>query len=257
MKITRVTVIAALSLLLGACGFHLPHQENLATTLPRLNVEGDYHEDFYKYVVQKLRLAGVEVISESSSSYQKDENAPTLMIPAPHVTEEVVAVDSMAQALENNIRVSVSATLSVPGNRPMLMRNSLTRSVLNKSGFALASQTEKDTVIDETLDELAAQMVLRIGYLGRQSDPTDVAPQVTELLENEDSDYRADSPYAGMTVMEALKSQDASERASGTQVTLDELNNHRQVLDEGKAPVLPPVAPVLTHEAPADLDTGM
>ncbi len=259
MHKTVLTIAAALTaLVLCSCGFQLPTQEDLGQAVPKLNVEGAYHSSFYKYVVQNLRLSGVEVNSQNSGGYQRDDKAPTLLIPSSHITTKVVAVDSMAQALEENIFVSVAGTLMIPGNKPIIMRNSLTRSVLNKSGFALASQTEKDTVIDETHQELARQMVTRISYLGRQSDPSVRIAQPADLLVNEDSDFVPDtSIYEGMTVIDALRAQDSAERSLGTSVTVDELNNGMAVLSDDSiaAPVLPPIAPSLKHEAPESLST--
>lgn len=256
LKTAKLILVISFSCLLNACGFELPSQEDLSKAVPKLNVEGDYHSSFYKYVVQKLRMAGVEVNSQNSDYYQNDSEVPTLMIPTSHVETKVVAVDSMAQSLEENMLISVAATLSIKGHKPILIKNSLTRSILNKSGFALASQTEKDTVIDETYQELASQMVLRISYLGRQSDPTSKIPQPADLLVNEDSDFAPQSSiYEGMTIIEALQAQDHLESAQGTQVTLDELNNQQEILGNSTTPKLPPIKPVLRHEAPASLDT--
>ncbi len=256
---------SALSLLaLSACGFHLPNQAGLDEAVPKINVEGDYHHEFYKYVVQRLRVSGVEVNSEDSGSYAKDESVPTLMIAKPHVRNVVVAVDSRAQALERNILVQVAATLTIPGHRPIVMRNSLTRSVLNKAGRSLSSQNEINIVVSETYQILCDQMVSRIAYLGRQTDPTDPVPQPADLLVNEDDDFEVTSNmYEGMTLIDALQNRDARERAAGKSVSLSELNNYQRVMngtkegEEESEPKLPSVKPVLKHEAPHSLNTDL
>ena len=178
LKTAKLILVISFSCLLSACGFELPSQEDLSKAVPKLNVEGDYHSSFYKYVVQKLRMAGVEVNSQNSDYYQNDSEVPTLMIPTSHVETKVVAVDSMAQSLEENMLISVAATLSIKGHKPILIKNSLTRSILNKSGFALASQTEKDTVIDETFLE----MRIRAAWQYRKEHGCPVPPSLQKVI---------------------------------------------------------------------------
>lgn len=246
----------AASLLISACGFHLPNQTKLDEAIPKLNVEGDYHHPFYKLMVQKLRISGVEVISQGDPGYAPVEGIPSLYIPEPSVENVVVAVDSRAQALERNLLIKVTMTLDIPNHRPLIMKNSLTRSVLNKTGHTLASENEVAIVTQETYDELSSQMVLRLGYLGRETDPDARVPLPQDLVVSADdpsTQVSARNPYAGMTIMEALQSQDAADAAEAQEVTLDTLNNGKQYTN----PQLPPVKPELLHEAPTSLNTRM
>ncbi len=240
--------------LLSACGFHLPHQTKLDEAVPELNVEGDYHHQFYKMVVQKLRISGVKVNSQGDPGFAANQEVPTLLIPEPSVDNVVVAVDSRAQALERNLFVQVAMTLLIPHHRPIIMRNSLTRTVLNKTGHSLASENEIDIVTSETYEELASQMVIRIGYLGRESDPDARVPLPQDLVTSADdpsSQVTAVNPYEGMTLIEALQQQDAEDQAKAQQVDLNELNNGSVYTN----PQLPPIEPQLKHEAPDTLNT--
>ena len=168
----RIFLVFLTSLIISACGFTFPNQEKLANTIPELNVTGDYHHPFFKKVIKELKIAGVNVNVESSSNtINDDDTIPTLIIPKPNVQDYVSAVDSRAQAIESNFIVNIAATLKIPSHRPILMKNSLTRSALNKTGQSLASTIEKETIIDETYDILARQLVFRIAYLGKLSDP--------------------------------------------------------------------------------------
>lgn len=251
-----VLIFVAAALLFAACGFHQPNQTKLDEAIPELNVEGDYHHAFYKMMVQKLRVSGVQVRSQGDEGYVKQENAPTLYIPTPSVDNVVVAVDSRAQALQRNLLIKVAMTLDIPNHRPLIMRNSLTRTVLNKTGHTLASSNEIAIVIRETYDELSSQMVLRLSYLGRESDPDFRDPLPQDLIvasDDPDSEVTARNPYAGMTLMEALQSQDHAESAQAAEVSLDQLNNGRVYTN----PKLPPVTPELRHQAPQSLNTNM
>ena len=237
------------AIILSACGFHLPNQAKLDKTIPEINVIGDYHSDFYKMVVTRLKANGVTVNAQSSDFYPKvNQEITTLMIPEPTITDNVVSVNSRAQSIESAIVVSVAATLSVPNHRPIVMRNSTTRSVLNKPGHSLASDVEKEFVVKETQGQLADALVLRLGYLGRSSDPDAVAPQPGELVLTDEENIQLTNQRAGMTLLEALQAQDSYESATAPSVTLDELNNGTQILD--KEYQLPKVKVERLHKAP-------
>lgn len=237
------------TLLLTGCGFHLPNQAKLDDTIPEINVVGDYHSDFYKMVVNRLKANGVTVYAQSSDYYpEENNNITTLMIPAPIITDNVVSVNSRAQSIESAIVVAIAATLSVPNHRPIVMRNSTTRSVLNKPGHTLASDVEKEFVVKETLGQLADSLVLRLGYLGRSSDPDAVVPQPGELVITDEEYIQLQNQRSGMTLLEALQAQDSYESASGNSLTLDELNNGTEILD--KEYNLPKVKIDRLHKAP-------
>lgn len=257
-------VPVALALLATGCGFHLPNQAKLDDTMPEVVVTGDYHDQFYKLVVRRLRANGVTVYAQDSGySPTDDERAqdlPTLILPRPNILDEVVSVNSRAQSLEYALVVSVAPTLAIPNHRPIMMRNSVTRSVLNKPGQALASDTEKAIVIQETKEDLADQLVMRLSYLGRSSDPDASVPQPAELIlaqgeasaQDTAAVTQATTQTQGMTLLEALQQQDQYESAQGTQLTLDQLNNGQRVLNN-KSYELPKVKPEPLHQAPDHL----
>ena len=257
-------VPVALALLATGCGFHLPNQAKLDDTMPEVVVTGDYHDQFYKLVVRRLRANGVTVYAQDSDySPTDDERAqdlPTLILPRPNILDEVVSVNSRAQSLEYALVVSVAPTLAIPNHRPIMMRNSVTRSVLNKPGQALASDTEKAIVIQETKEDLADQLVMRLSYLGRSSDPDASVPQPAELIlaqgeasaQDTAAVTQATTQTQGMTLLEALQQQDQYESAQGTQLTLDQLNNGQRVLNN-KSYELPKVKPEPLHQAPEHL----
>ena len=257
-------VPVALALLATGCGFHLPNQAKLDDTMPEVVVTGDNHDQFYKLVVRRLRANGVTVYAQDSGySPTDDERAqdlPTLILPRPNILDEVVSVNSRAQSLEYALVVSVAPTLAIPNHRPIMMRNSVTRSVLNKPGQALASDTEKAIVIQETKEDLADQLVMRLSYLGRSSDPDASVPQPAELIlaqgeasaQDTAAVTQATTQTQGMTLLEALQQQDQYESAQGTQLTLDQLNNGQRVLNN-KSYELPKVKPEPLHQAPEHL----
>ena len=257
-------VPVALALLATGCGFHLPNQAKLDDTMPEVVVTGDYHDQFYKLVVRRLRANGVTVYAQDSGySPTDDERAqdlPTLILPRPNILDEVVSVNSRAQSLEYALVVSVAPTLAIPNHRPIMMRNSVTRSVLNKPGQALASDTEKAIVIQETKEDLADQLVMRLSYLGRSSDPDASVPQPAELIlaqgeasaQDTAAVTQATTQTQGMTLLEALQQQDQYESAQGTQLTHDPLHNGHRVLNN-KSYELPKVKPEPLHQAPEHL----
>lgn len=242
--------------LLSACGFHQPHQIKMDEAMPELNVIGDYHHPYYKMVINRLRNNGVKVNAQYSG-YHPDlkQPIPYLMLPQPNVENKTVSVDSRAQAIENSLLITTAATLYIPNHRPILMRNSITRSALNKTGQSLASDVEQSTLIDETYQVLADQLVQRLSYLGRYSDPDDQAPMPGELIQarGEESDITYDpKQFEGMTLLEALQMQMQLDEAQSTAVDFDQLNNGNKVLDPDNYK-LPPVKPEPLHQAPASI----
>ena len=252
-----LSVTALTASLITGCGFHLPNQTALDETMPQINVVGDYHSDFYKMVINRLRANGVEVYAQSSD-FDPDlkQNIPSLMLPEPNVTNEVVSVNSLAQSIENSLLVSISATLTIPNHRPILMRNSITRSVLNKPGQSLTSNTEVNMVINETYEQLADELVLRLSYLGRSSDPDAAVPQPSELTytpgEDDPSTLEQLKPQtSGMTLMEALQVQNQYEAQHGTSLSYDELNNGQAILAPSTTTTTTPATTTTTTPAGA------
>lgn len=245
MPVRMLAVAAATGVLASGCGFNLPNQAPLDETIPEIVVTGDYNSDFYRKVILRLKANGVRVHAQSSDHEPENNGTiPSLMIPHPDISDNVVSVNSRAQAIENAIVIYVAATLSVPNHRPIVMRNSITRSVLNKPGQSLAADTEKSTVIEETLSQLADDLVFRLGYLGRSTDPDVAVPQPYELLSSDEESIDPGERSTGMTLIEALQAQDSYESANGTVVTLDQLDNGNALLRRTPATAAPVGAPL-------------
>lgn len=227
-------------LLCGGCGFRLPQLVALQDTVPELVLEGDCREPFCRLVRRQLAVSGVIVHEDGA---ERHPQVPQLWLPEPEVSEFTASVDSKAQALEYHIIVRASATLRIGSHRPLNISNSLTRTVLNKAGHALASDVEKQSVIRETMEELARELVLRVGYLGRMTDPDIPVPTPAELLASEEE--HIDVPARPLTLIEALQQADARERAAARSVPLGELNHNRALRHE-----LPQVVPELLNQPP-------
>lgn len=251
----------------GGCSFHLPNETSLAKTIPELNVSGDYRHPFYKKVIYKLKTYGTDVRGEGCDMPAfESKTVPTLVIPSPQVTRPLVSVNTFMKANEYNIIVHSATTLHIPGHRPLLMRNSLTRTILKKTGEALASSNESNILINETYDELASQLLQRLGYLGRLSDPDHPETSPAELLSAKDepeSNEGISTPRpSGTTLMDALRAQSVTQTEPQT-ISLDELNNGTRILDAAgtetavpQTPAtprtykLPKVEPKFKHDAP-------
>ena len=258
MKKYIVLIFSSLCLLMQGCGFHLPNQTKLSNTFEKINVSGDYHDPFYKKVVRELEIAGINVNAQFSPNHQEDALVPTLLIPAPSVSTPIASIDANAETLEYQLIVSSTTTLRIPNHRPIIMRNSLTRNMMNKPGLALSSDNERKIVTDETYDELASQLVTRLGYLGRQSDPDALqsTPADLTVAVGEDKDLpkskTLSDAYSGMTLLEALQLQESEDLSNSSQTSLSELNNGNQVLNRSYK--LPKCVPTPASALPPGLD---
>ena len=251
--------------LLSGCGFHLPDEVSTANAIPELRVTGDWHHPFFRKTVDLLRVRGVKVYTDGYGQDGVDGNdpsLPTLSVPAPSVSQPLMSVNTYMSALEYSLIVSTADILTIPGHRPILMRNSLTRTYLNKAGRALATSNEYEEILDETYQELASQLVMRISYLGRQSDPDAVTLTPAQLTEAKDDPASKIDPKnipAGMTLMDALRMRDENDAETGEQIELGQLNNGSKILNSNspnnetnlnRSYNLPKVKPVLKNEAP-------
>lgn len=258
MKKYIVLIFSALCLFTQGCGFHLPNQTKLSDTFEKINVLGDYHNPFYKKVVRELEISGIKVNAQFSPNPQTNEQIPTLLIPAPSVSMPIASIDANAEALEYQLIVSSTTTLRIPNHRPILMRNSLTRNMMNKPGLSLSSDNERKIVTDETYDELARQLVARLGYLGRQSDPDALQSNPADLTvavgedKNLPKSKTLSDAYSGMTLLEALQVQESEELNNSSQTSLSELNNGNQFLNRSYK--LPKSVPTPASALPQGLD---
>lgn len=211
-------LIIILSFLISACGFTIPQQENLNVAIPKIVVLGDKNNSFVKLVVNDLKQNGVEVLLNAQDT---DKAIPKLSVANPVVEDFVVAVDTSAQALERNLQISTAATLFIDNYRPIAMKNSISRTILNKSGNSLASQNEYDLVISETLQTMANQLIVRLSYLGKQSNPDIKIPTPGELTLQKGEFLDDKNETSKMSLIEALQKQDAIDRNNSTTISLD------------------------------------
>ncbi len=254
----KLICVGALLLGLTACGFHLPHQNRLDTSLAEINVSGSYHDRFYKLVVQKLQIRGVKVNYQGTANREikEDKNVLNLEISSPSISMPLASIDALGSAKEYNLIVTSSAKLKIPNyTRPIVMRNGITRTTLNKADNTLASTNEQQILIEECFEELSDQMIRRISYLGKQSDPSEPKSVPAQLLlakgEDNSEIYIDNSP--SMTLIDALQEQDAIDQTQSTSVRLSDLNNGMKVLNKNKTYKLPNTPIKMVHEAPDNL----
>lgn len=254
----KLVAVGVMLLGLSACGFHIPNQNRLGSSLAEINVTGSYHDQFYKMVVQKLEVRGVKVNYQGTASrkIKARDDIPSLEIASPSISTPIVSVDVAGSAKEYNMMVTTSAVLKIPNhNRPIIIRNGISRLTINKGDNSLASENERRILIEESLDELSDQMIRRINYLGKQSDPngSKATPAQLVLAKDEDNNevYIDNSP--SMTLIDALKAQQVQEKYDANSVALSELNNGIRVLNPEKKYELPKTKIKMVNEAPDEL----
>ena len=149
--------------------------------------------------------------------------------------------------------VKANASLQLPNyNRRIIMSNTITRSTLNKADNTLASTNEQNIIRYECYDELSDQLISRINYLGKQTDPNSPDLTVAELLlaKGENNSDIVIEKGGNLTLYEALTEQDNKERENASSVTLNELNNGSKILNSKDSYRLPKTRVNLPHQAP-------
>lgn len=250
----RTLCFGAILFGLTACGFHYPNQTRLGNAMSEIYIEYDPRSQFYKLVSQKLEVRGVKVTAIGKlKSYQKDKNVPVLKITAVQVGQNIVSVNAAGSDLEYGITAISLATLKIPNHsRPIVMRNTITRTTFNKAANTLASNNESDILVRECFDLLSSQLVDRINYLGKMSDPDEPMPNPAELIlaKDEDGNEVLVDTGSDMTLLDALRLNKAVEESTGKNISLSELNNGSAVLNANHTYELPRVVPKLVNEAP-------
>ena len=257
MKI-KLVLIGGMLLGLSACGFHFPNQNRLGNSLNAINVSGDYHDRFYKMVVNKLKVRGVKVNDQNHDNriFTPIDGIPSLTITSPSISTPIVSVNSRGAVFEYNYIVKYSATLTIPNhNRAIVMRNGILRTTLNKADNSQAAENEREILLNECLDELSNQLIGRINYLGKMTDPDSPIAKPAQLLlaKGENNQDIIIDTSENLTLIEALQAQDAAEKVSAKSYELQELNNGNKVLNTDNYN-LPKVNPVLVHSAPDLVD---
>ncbi|MGN1280865.1 MAG: LPS assembly lipoprotein LptE [Succinivibrio sp.] len=254
----KLALFALMMLGLSSCGFHIPNQNRLGSSIAEIDISGDYHSMFYKVLVQKLQARGIKVNYQGTANRENSvrSNIPSLSVTAPKVSMPLTSIDSRGAALEYNVIVTSSAVLTIPNlKRPIVMKNGLVRTTINKADNALASSNEQDIIISECINTLADQLIVRINYLGRQTDPDEPKSVPAELLlakDENNSDIYIDKSQS-MTLIEALKAQGNAESINAKSVSLSELNNGIKVLNSKGTHNLPKTEPKVVHQAPDSL----
>lgn len=254
----KLALFALMMIAVTACGFHIPNQNRLGSSISEIDISGDYHSMYYKIVVQKLQARGIKVNYQGTANreYSVRKNIPSLSITAPKVSMPINSIDSRGAALEYSVIVTSRAVLTIPNlKRPIVMKNGLVRTTVNKADNALASTNEQDIIVDECFNTLADQLIVRINYLGRQTDPDEPRTVPAELLlakDENNSEIYIDKSQS-MTLIEALKNQNDEERGSSRSVSLSELNNGIKILNSKGTHNLPKTEPKVVHQAPDSL----
>ncbi len=258
MKIKQICCFALMALTLTSCGFHIPNQTRLGSSIAEINVTGSYHNDFYKLVIQRLQVRGVKVNYQGTQNrnIKFRDDIPTLDISSPSVSYPVASVDIYGSVKEYDVVITSNSILRIPNHkRPIMIRTGITRYTLNKSDNSLASANERDFIRQEAFEELADQLIRRINYLGKASDPDFKSPSPAELTVAKDennNEYLIDNSPS-MTLIESLQAQDQKEKVEAESVALSDLNNGMRVLNPNKTHELPKVKIKMVNEAPEEL----
>ena len=114
MKI-KLVLIGCMLLGLSACGFHFPNQNRLGNSLNAINVSGDYHDRFYKMVVNKLKVRGVKVNDQNHDNriFTPIDGIPSLTITSPSISTPIVSVNSRGAVFEYNYIVKYLSLIHI------------------------------------------------------------------------------------------------------------------------------------------------
>ncbi|MGI9293401.1 MAG: LPS assembly lipoprotein LptE [Pseudomonadales bacterium] len=153
-----VLIAALISVLLGACGFHLRGAVDVPESLRTVFVTGDNpHSPIVMDVQRSMRASGVELTSSAQA-------APyTVYISKEHEEKRSISVDRQAAAAEFQLRHYVSFELRDPKGHALVGPDQLIgeRVFLNDITNVVGKRDEERLIREEMRRQLAAQIMRR------------------------------------------------------------------------------------------------
>ncbi|WP_108652123.1 LPS-assembly lipoprotein LptE [Dongshaea marina] len=149
----RLLPLLIAGLLLQACGFQMRTAPPLPPQLKTLQVVGDQNSNLYRMVVNRLKIAGVDLVSKA------DKNTPILRVNPLSQTSTVASLTDTGTTAETVVEVYSTYTLTVPGEEPQLYNLHFTRSYINQSNQVLAS-SESESSLSSEMEIQAANQIL-------------------------------------------------------------------------------------------------
>ena len=157
--------MAVVSLLLGACGFHLRGSESLPAEMSVTYIQGTSEFDsLYDDFRTSLESHGVRVTQDRS------EATAVLNILENNTDKDVQTVDLGGQVLEYRLTQNIQFEVTAADGQPLVDQQSVTRSrdfKFNLKGV-LGSEREGETIRAELTRDVVNLAMLRITAAGRR-----------------------------------------------------------------------------------------
>ena len=157
MNILRIAGALVLTLLLGACGFHLREEARLPAGMQRVHIEGaDPVSPLGRDLAKALGRAGATVTKAAG------DGAAALRIAGNRVSTDVLSVGSNARANEYTLRYVVEFDVVAAGGQTLVAKQviELTREFTFDAAQALGVAAEQDLLTQELQREMV-QVILR------------------------------------------------------------------------------------------------
>jgi LPS-assembly lipoprotein len=157
--------VAIVSLLLGACGFHLRGSEPLPAEMSVTYIHGtDEFDSLYDDFRTALENRGVRVTQD------RGEATAVLNILDNNTDKNVLTVDLAGKVLEYRITQNVQFEVATADGQPLLDQQSVTRSrdfKFNRNDV-LGKERESETIREELQRDVVNLAMLRITAAGRR-----------------------------------------------------------------------------------------
>ena len=161
----RCLCVAVVSLLLGACGFHLRGSESLPAEMSVTYIHGTSEFDsLYDDFRTALESRGVRVTQD------RGEATAVLNILESNTDKDVLTVDLAGKVQEFRISQNIQFEVTAADGQPLLDQQSVTRSRDFKfdRNDVLGKERESETIREELQRDVVNLAMLRITAAGRR-----------------------------------------------------------------------------------------
>ncbi len=160
----KMFVLFSLFFLLSGCGFHIKSSDGLVDKYPKIYLRSTKNSDLTRFVLIRLRGAGIEIVESPS------EDVATLEISATRRSERTISLYSNAQNAEQELGYNLEYSITRPEQVTQRFKITLYRDFLDDPAQALAKSRESELLTKER-DMIAADRIINT-MLSLNSTPT-------------------------------------------------------------------------------------
>ena len=159
--LTFPSLMITLTLMITACGWHLRGVTPLPKVLEHIAISSKASQSFNERLEQQLSFNGSQISFGSAGDIKDGDSKSFLSISRINVERRTLSINSLGQAAEYELDVTLNAQLITP-NQDYRWELNVNRTFTNDSNNVVATESEQQTQILEVEQQLVNQLMRRL-----------------------------------------------------------------------------------------------